>query len=82
MAVRDGEVVAWRWTGGALGDGVRVVGHGGDVGAYSAELALVPEQHLGFFVTANAVDHEFRHAVVDGLLDLLVDPAPVFGLRF
>lgn len=73
-------------TGGGLVerrvDGVRIVGHGGDVGAYSAELVLVPEQHLGFFLAANAVDHEFSHAVVDGLLDLLVDPAPVAEPEF
>lgn len=67
-------------TGGGLVErwwrGTRVVGHGGDIGAFSAELVLVPSQDTGFFFAANTVDAEFSNRLLDGLLDLLTTPTP------
>jgi len=53
--------------------GTRVIGHSGDIGTFAAEFWLVPEEGIGFFFAINAVDLEFSHEVVSGLLDLLVD---------
>ncbi len=74
---RTGGGLAERWVGGT-----RVVGHGGDLGTFSAELAVVPDQDVGVFFAANTVDLEFSDRLLTDLLDVVVEevpaPAPAF----
>jgi CubicO group peptidase (beta-lactamase class C family) len=37
-------------------NGQRVIGHGGDLGAFHSLLALLPEQNMGFFISFNTAD--------------------------
>ncbi len=44
-------------------DGLRVIGHGGDVRGFGSLLALVPEKRLGFFITENVDEPRFDAAI-------------------
>lgn len=57
-------------------NGVRVVGHSGDIAGFGAQLALVPDHDIGIFFAANAVDFELNDRLVDEIVGHLVEPEP------
>lgn len=44
-------------------DGLRVIGHGGDIRGFGSLLTLVPEKRLGFFITENVDEPRFDSAI-------------------
>ena len=50
-------------------NGRRVIGHGGDIFAYSSQMILVPEDNLGFFIAYNAFSDAFREDLIAAFFD-------------
>jgi hypothetical protein len=50
-------------------NGLRVIGHGGDVQTFASQLVLVPEEDLGFFVAYNRFDDAFREQLISAFFD-------------
>ena len=44
-------------------DGLRVIGHGGDIRGFGSMLTLVPEKRLGFFIAENVDEPRFDQAI-------------------
>lgn len=63
-------------------DGHRVLAHNGDIAGFGAQLALVPEEDLGIFFAANAVDFELNDRLVREIIGLLLDPVPAADAPF
>jgi CubicO group peptidase (beta-lactamase class C family) len=50
-------------------NGLRVIGHGGDVQTFASQLVLVPEEDLDFFVAYNRFDDAFREQLISAFFD-------------
>ncbi len=49
---------------------LRIIGHGGDTGYFHSDLHLIPEEHLGFFVSVNSAGKgNLRGVLWQGFLD-------------
>jgi CubicO group peptidase (beta-lactamase class C family) len=44
-------------------NGLRVIGHGGDIRGFGSMLTLVPEKRLGLFIAENVDEPRFDHAI-------------------
>jgi hypothetical protein len=56
-------------------NGERVLAHGGDeLSAWSAQLVLVPDHNLGFFVATNTFDDQFREDLIAAIFDRYFPP--------
>jgi len=62
-------------------NGLRLIGHGGDIPAFHSELALLPEHNLGLFVSCNSDEGgRFMETVLEAFMDHYYPadkPAPV-----
>ena len=50
-------------------NGLRVIGHGGDIHTFASQMVLIPEQDLGFFVVYNRFDDTFREQLISAFFD-------------
>jgi hypothetical protein len=50
-------------------NGLRVIEHGGDIHTFAAQMVLVPEEDLGFFVAYNRQDDAFREQLISAFFD-------------
>jgi CubicO group peptidase (beta-lactamase class C family) len=50
-------------------NGERLIGHGGDIGTYSNQMILHPEDDLGFIVVYNVFNDALRNRLVDAFMD-------------
>jgi hypothetical protein len=50
-------------------NGERLIGHGGDIGTYSSQMILHPEDDLGFFVVYNVFNDALRERLVAAFMD-------------
>jgi CubicO group peptidase (beta-lactamase class C family) len=50
-------------------NGLRVIGHGGDIQTFSSQMVLIPEEDLGFFVVYNRFDDAFREQLITAFFD-------------
>ncbi len=50
-------------------NGERLIGHGGDIGTYSAQLILHPEDNLGLYVAYNAFNDSLRERLIAAFMD-------------
>jgi CubicO group peptidase (beta-lactamase class C family) len=50
-------------------NGLRVIGHGGDIHTFSSQLVLIPEEDLGIFVAYNCFDDAFREQLISAFFD-------------
>jgi hypothetical protein len=50
-------------------NGMRVIGHGGDIHTFASQMILVPEEGLGFFVAYNRFDDAFREQLISAFFD-------------
>ncbi len=50
-------------------NGERLIGHGGDIGTYSSQMILFPEDDLGFFVVYNVFNDALRERLVAAFMD-------------
>ena len=50
-------------------NGLRVIGHGGDIQTFASQLILIPEEDLGFFVAYNRYDDAFREQLISAFFD-------------
>ena len=50
-------------------NGLRVIGHGGDIHTFSSQMVLIPEEDLGFFVVYNRYDDAFREQLISAFFD-------------
>ena len=56
-------------------NGLRVIGHGGDIHTFSSQMVLIPEEDLGFFVVYDRFDDPFREQLISAFFDHYY-PAP------
>jgi hypothetical protein len=56
-------------------NGLRVIGHGGDIHTFAGQMILIPEEDLGFFVAYNRFDDAFREQLISAFFDHYY-PAP------
>jgi hypothetical protein len=59
-------------------NGLRVIGHGGDVQTYASQMVLIPEEDLGFFLVYNRFADAFREQLISAFFDHYY-PAPDKG---
>ena len=59
-------------------NGLRVIGHGGDIHTFSSQMVLIPEEDMGFFVVYNRFDDAFREQLISAFFDHYY-PAPGEG---
>lgn len=52
-----------------LVNGERLIGHGGDVGTYSSQMILHPEDNWGFFVNYNVFNDALRERLITAFMD-------------
>jgi len=58
-------------------NGERLIGHGGDIGTYSAQMILHPEDNLGFFVVYNVFSDALRERLIAAFMDRFYpEPSP------
>ncbi len=50
-------------------NGERLIGHGGDIGTYSSQMILHPEDDLGFFVMYNVFNDALRERLITAFMD-------------
>jgi CubicO group peptidase (beta-lactamase class C family) len=50
-------------------NGLRVIGHGGDIHTFASQMVLIPEEDLGFFVVYNRFDDAFREQLISAFFD-------------
>jgi CubicO group peptidase (beta-lactamase class C family) len=50
-------------------NGLRVIGHGGDIHTFASQMILIPEEDLGFFVAYNRFDDAFREQLISAFFD-------------
>lgn len=50
-------------------NGQRLIGHGGDIGTYSAQMILHPQDELGFFVMYNVFNDALRERLIAAFMD-------------
>ncbi len=50
-------------------NGERLIGHGGDIGTYSSQMILHPEDDLGFFVVYNVFNDALRERLIAAFMD-------------
>jgi CubicO group peptidase (beta-lactamase class C family) len=50
-------------------NGLRVIGHGGDIHTFAGQMVLIPEEDLGFFVVYNRFDDAFREQLISAFFD-------------
>jgi len=50
-------------------NGMRVIGHGGDIGTYSSQMILLPGENIGIFVSYNIFNDAFRNNLVSAFFD-------------
>jgi CubicO group peptidase (beta-lactamase class C family) len=50
-------------------NGVRVIGHGGDIHTFAGQMILIPEEDLGFFVAYNRFDDALREQLISAFFD-------------
>jgi CubicO group peptidase (beta-lactamase class C family) len=50
-------------------NGERLIGHGGDIGTYSSQMILHPEDDLGFFVVYNVFNDTLRNRLIVAFMD-------------
>jgi hypothetical protein len=50
-------------------NGLQVIEHGGDIHTFAAQMVLVPEEDLGFFVAYNRQDDAFREQLISAFFD-------------
>jgi len=50
-------------------NGLRVIGHGGDIHTFASQMVLIPEEDLGFFVVYNRYDDAFREQLISAFFD-------------
>ena len=50
-------------------NGERLIGHGGDIGTYSSQMILHPEDDLGLFVVYNVFNDALRERLVTAFMD-------------
>jgi CubicO group peptidase (beta-lactamase class C family) len=50
-------------------NGLRVIGHGGDIHTFAGQMILIPEEDLGFFLVYNRFDDAFREQLVSAFFD-------------
>ena len=50
-------------------NGVRVIGHGGDIHTFASQMILIPEEDLGFFAVYNRFDDAFREQLISAFFD-------------
>jgi CubicO group peptidase (beta-lactamase class C family) len=50
-------------------NGLRVIGHGGDIHTFSSQMILIPEEDLGFFVVYNRFDDALREQLISAFFD-------------
>jgi CubicO group peptidase (beta-lactamase class C family) len=50
-------------------NGLRVIGHGGDIHTFASQMVLIPEEDLGFFVAYNRYDDAFREQLISAFFD-------------
>jgi CubicO group peptidase (beta-lactamase class C family) len=50
-------------------NGERLIGHGGDIGTYSSQMILHPEDNLGFFVMYNVFSDALRERLIVAFMD-------------
>ncbi len=55
-------------------NGMRVIGHGGDIHTFASQMILIPEQDLGFFVAYNRFDDAFREQLISAFFDRYYPP--------
>ena len=63
-------------------NGLRVIGHGGDIFSYSSQMILIPEDKLGFFIAYNVFSDTLREDLISAFFDqfypeTIVDVPPV-----
>lgn len=57
-------------------NGHKVVEHGGNIDGFSAEVALMPDQNLGYVLLMNSQDSPLREASIEIVFDALLDHWP------
>jgi hypothetical protein len=57
-------------------NGLRIIGHGGDIHTFASQMVLIPEEDLGLFVAYNRFDDAFREQLISAFFDHYY-PAPV-----
>jgi CubicO group peptidase (beta-lactamase class C family) len=50
-------------------NGLRVIGHGGDIHTFAGQMVLIPQEDLGFFVVYNRYDDAFREQLISAFFD-------------
>jgi CubicO group peptidase (beta-lactamase class C family) len=50
-------------------NGLRGIGHGGDIHTFASQMVLIPEEDLGFFVVYNRFDDAFREQLISAFFD-------------
>jgi len=50
-------------------NGERLIGHGGDIGTYSSQMILHPEDNLGFFIMYNVFSDALRERLIVAFMD-------------
>jgi CubicO group peptidase (beta-lactamase class C family) len=50
-------------------NGMRVIGHGGDIHTFAGQMVLIPEEDLGFFVVYNRFDDALREQLISAFFD-------------
>ncbi len=50
-------------------NGMRVIGHGGDIHAYSSQMVLLPGENIGIFVSYNIFNDAFRNDLVSAFFN-------------
>jgi len=50
-------------------NGERLIGHGGDIGTYSSQMILHPEDDLGFYIQYNVFNDTLRNRLVVAFMD-------------
>lgn len=57
-------------------NGRRMLAHSGDVAGFGSLLFLIPEEHVGVFLTTNRLDNAFRQDFVRAFMDRFFPTAP------
>jgi CubicO group peptidase (beta-lactamase class C family) len=50
-------------------NGMRAIGHGGDIHTFASQMILIPKEDLGFFVVYNRYDDAFREQLISAFFD-------------